>query len=99
MVFRLSLVEEKSGNKLVYQSLKLSDQVISSAQQQLNFTQSVVLANDVHAMEFSYLGWRSLSDKAARRASGVATKLPGLDQELTPSEITFLKLERVQCDY
>ncbi|ATD08929.1 prepilin-type N-terminal cleavage/methylation domain-containing protein [Pseudoalteromonas piscicida] len=90
VVFRLSLIKDKSGNKLIYQSLKLAEQVVSSAQQQLNFTQSVVLLESVDTLELSYFGWRNLSDKAARVGHPVwQPKYSGIEQELVPSEISL----------
>ncbi|TMO67096.1 prepilin-type cleavage/methylation domain-containing protein [Pseudoalteromonas aurantia] len=88
VVFRLGTKVEKDRISLTYQSLPLSSLILNSTTQEIVFSTSITLLQDVEEFKFRYHGWRSLELKSARQGVPIwSDKYSGISQRLTPHNI------------
>lgn len=99
-VIKLSVLQQDDFTfTLIYQESVMDQQLLTNAQQEVNFGQEIILFNDLKEINFSYYGWPSIADKTWSIDSITDTQKPmrwsdnynSLDSSLQPEEmkITF----------
>jgi prepilin-type N-terminal cleavage/methylation domain-containing protein len=91
-IFRLTAIEKENGLfDLVYQSASTKNILLTNTQQEIDFTQQLVLFSDLTQVSFSYLGWSHVDEKSAETLPSAKwfETFSGIDNQLMPIEITL----------
>lgn len=91
-IFRLTAVEKASGLvDLVYQSTSTENILLKGTEQQVNFSQSLVLFSDLDLVKFEYFGWRNFDEKSDDQNNGFKQSwhdnYSGIDSQYMPSKM------------
>lgn len=93
-VFRLSAIKTPEGKfKLLYQAKSLIDTTVLTESQSIEFTQQLILAEQLDNITFQYFGWSSFAEKNGRSFDNLIgehqwyNRYSGIDQQLTPEVI------------
>ena len=92
--FRLSTLQTPEGKfKLLYQAKSLANTTILTESQSVDFTQQLILADELDGIQFQYFGWSSFQDKRNRTFDDYSERqqwyntYSGIDKQLTPEKI------------
>ena len=91
-IFRLTTVSKDNGLvDLVYQSTSTENILLTGTDQEINFTNELLLFSDLEQVQFQYFGWQSLQYKR-NDAELVITQqwfsdYSGIDKQLMPQQI------------
>lgn len=98
-IFRLTSVNKENGLiDLVYQSLSTENFLLLGTEQEINFEKKLILFKNLDKVNFSYLGWPSLTHKI--NASENKTKqqwfshYSGIDNQLMPQQLSVTLTKR-----
>lgn len=92
-VFRLTVANKSDGGvKLVYQSLPLSEIILTHAEQEIHFSYNITLIDGLSDTVINYYGWESLEQKKSQNtinSQGWYRDYDALVTDITPSRIVF----------
>jgi len=84
-IFRLSIETTENGaNNLVYQSQSSDDLTLISAEQSVDFTEKLILLENISDFKVTYFGWPNLNAKNSQQAMTWSDDFSGLDRQLIP---------------
>lgn len=95
-VFRLTAIETDPGKfDLIYQSTSTENLMLNKLDQEIIFTKSIKLYENVDKVSFEYFGWKSIIDKSNSAESGAQKQwyqqYSGINSKLLP-EVFIVKV-------
>jgi prepilin-type N-terminal cleavage/methylation domain-containing protein len=94
-VFRITLVQKSTGDfQLLYQSTSLNELLLLKTEQEILFTNQIVLLDNLNVASFRYFGWTSLLEATStiQPQMNWNDAFSGIDNQLIP-KYTELKLK------
>jgi prepilin-type N-terminal cleavage/methylation domain-containing protein len=99
-IFRLTAVQNSQGKyDLVYQAISGSELLLINTEQNIKFTQQIILITNLDEVTIRYFGWQSLEQKASQ-IPGIKPhwqiSYSGIDQQLIPQKIQVTLIKNQQ---
>lgn len=93
-VFRLVIrPTSKNTFNLIYQSASFKDLLLFTAQQDIKFSHSYLILENIDSFEMKYLGWDSITEKNESVTSGARPtwreSFSGVDNQMMPDSISI----------
>jgi prepilin-type N-terminal cleavage/methylation domain-containing protein len=91
-LFRLTTVKKENNLvDLVYQAVSSQNVLLIATEQQIDFTNKIVLFKDLDAVSFQYFGWPSLQQKLDASENNLKPQwfshYSGIDNQLMPQQL------------
>lgn len=97
-IFRLTLQSNGDGTfRLIYQSSPMDEVLLVGTDQEIEFVNTLVMHDGLSKLEFKYVGWHSLKDRASQPVPKKSTfqTYSGIDSQLMPQSIEVMLFSKL----